>query len=61
MLLAIRAAHFTSVLHGALADRIYVMQEGRIVEQGAHSGLLELDGHYAQLFRAQAAGYVQTL
>ncbi len=44
-----------------LAHRIYVMQDGRIVEHGTHDELLERDAHYAQLFRAQAAGYVEAL
>lgn len=35
------------------ADNIVVMNEGRIVEQGNHSGLLSSDGHYAALYRMQ--------
>ncbi len=31
------------------ADRILVLQAGRIVEQGTHRQLLEMDGHYAAL------------
>lgn len=31
------------------ADIICVMKDGRIVEQGSHSDLLELNGHYARL------------
>lgn len=37
------------------ADCIVVMHEGRIVEQGAHAQLLELDGYYANLYRMQFA------
>jgi ATP-binding cassette subfamily B protein/subfamily B ATP-binding cassette protein MsbA len=33
------------------ADRIVVIQDGRIVEQGTHTGLLALGGVYAQLYR----------
>ena len=39
------------------ADLIAVLDGGRIIEQGTHETLLEADGHYARLFRLQAAGY----
>jgi ATP-binding cassette subfamily C protein len=35
-----------------LADRILVMHEGKIVEEGTHDRLLALDGRYAELWRA---------
>lgn len=37
------------------ADRIVVMHEGRIVEQGTHAELLAANGRYADLSRLQAA------
>jgi ATP-binding cassette, subfamily B, bacterial len=39
------------------ADRILVLQNGRITEEGDHDALLARDGHYAELFRLQAEGY----
>jgi len=41
-----------------LADRIVVIEHGRIIEQGNHSSLLAAQGRYAQLFTLQAEGYV---
>lgn len=35
------------------ADRILVMESGRIVEQGSHAELLQQDGIYANLYRLQ--------
>jgi ATP-binding cassette, subfamily B, bacterial len=41
-----------------MADRIIVIKQGKIIEDGTHQALLAADGTYAHLFRLQAAGYV---
>jgi ATP-binding cassette subfamily B protein len=40
-----------------MADRILVLEHGRIVEQGSHKQLVALGGKYSELFELQAAGY----
>lgn len=39
------------------ADRIYVLHEGEIVEDGTHAALMALGGRYAELFTLQAKAY----
>jgi ATP-binding cassette subfamily B protein len=39
------------------ADRIYVLHDGKIVEEGTHDELVALGGRYAELFNLQAAAY----
>ena len=40
-----------------MADRILVLADGAIQEQGTHQQLVALGGRYAELFELQAAGY----
>jgi ATP-binding cassette subfamily B protein len=40
-----------------MADRIVVLQQGAVTEDGAHEDLLKQNGLYAELFELQAVGY----
>ncbi len=40
-----------------MADYIYVMDQGTIVEHGSHAQLIAADGMYARMYNAQAASY----
>jgi ATP-binding cassette, subfamily B, bacterial len=41
------------------ADRIYVLDAGRVVESGSHQELMATEGLYAELFTLQAAAYLE--
>jgi len=40
-----------------MADRIVVMDDGKIAEEGGHDALTRLGGRYAEMFEMQAASY----
>ncbi len=40
-----------------MADRIIVISAGKIIEQGSHAELIQLNGNYSRLFKLQAEGY----
>ena len=52
----IAIAHRLSTI--AQMDRIVVMDQGRVVEDGAHAALLERGGIYARLWRRQSGGFL---
>jgi ATP-binding cassette subfamily B protein len=53
--MAILISHRFSTVR--MADRIAVIEGGRIVEQGSHDELMQQEGRYARLFSLQARGY----
>jgi ATP-binding cassette subfamily B protein len=53
---ALFISHRFSTVRGA--DRIYVLHEGEVVEQGSHDDLIARDGRYAELYRLQSESYV---
>ncbi|OBY26526.1 ABC transporter ATP-binding protein [Leisingera sp. JC1] len=52
----IAIAHRLSTI--AQMDRILVMDQGRIVEEGSHEALLQAQGIYAQLWARQSGGFL---
>ena len=40
-----------------MAERIVVLERGRIVEQGSHDQLMALNRRYAGMFELQASSY----
>ncbi len=55
----IAIAHRLSTL--ARMDRIVVLDQGRIVEQGSHAGLLATGGAYSRLWQRQSGGFREQL
>ena len=53
--IAILISHRFSTVR--MASQIIVIENGRVIERGSHEELMELKGHYANLFSLQAAGY----
>ncbi len=41
-----------------IADRIYMLEKGRIIEEGSHAELLSRKGKYAEMWRVQAGQYL---
>jgi ATP-binding cassette, subfamily B, multidrug efflux pump len=52
----IAIAHRLSTI--ARMDRLIVLEQGRIVEQGSHAELLAAGGHYAKLWAHQSGGFL---
>jgi ABC-type multidrug transport system fused ATPase/permease subunit len=53
----IAVAHRLSTLREM--DRILVLENGKIVEDGSHTTLVENGGTYARLWKHQAGGFLQ--
>ncbi|MFI6504141.1 ABC transporter ATP-binding protein [Nonomuraea typhae] len=41
------------------ADRIYVLEHGKVIEQGTHAALMERSGVYAEMFTLQSRAYTE--
>ena len=53
----IAIAHRLSTI--AQMDRLVVMEQGRIVEQGTHAELLRANGPYARMWQRQSGGFLE--
>ena len=42
-------------------DRLIVLDQGRIVEEGRHDALIEANGVYAHLWRRQSGGFIDAI
>jgi ABC-type multidrug transport system fused ATPase/permease subunit len=54
---AIVIAHRLSTIQKM--DRIIVLENGKIIEEGTHTQLLKKKGHYAKLWQHQSGGFLQ--
>lgn len=52
----IMVAHRLSTIRDA--DRIYLIADGMVSEQGTHDELMSLGGKYAEMFTKQAENYI---
>ena len=52
----IAIAHRLSTI--ARMDRLIVLEQGRVVEQGRHAELIAMGGHYAKLWAHQSGGFL---
>jgi ABC-type multidrug transport system fused ATPase/permease subunit len=53
----IAIAHRLSTI--AAMDRLIVLEQGRIIEEGKHTDLLRRGGLYAQLWARQSGGFLK--
>jgi len=52
----IAIAHRLSTI--AAMDRLIIMDEGHVIEEGSHAELLRRGGLYAELWRRQSGGFL---
>jgi ABC-type transporter Mla maintaining outer membrane lipid asymmetry ATPase subunit MlaF len=50
-------SHRLSTTH--LADKIFMLENGEIIEAGSHDKLLKMNGKYAEMWRVQAGQYIK--